>query len=146
MYQCIYGRVLASAWMTPLHKHYHELCLIVLPDGVIVCVYTLYPDPPGIVTFDRKLDCDSVEIGWTSLPNVPCPIIGYFVSVTGTPVFQDPNWTNYTYPVRDSDCGNSFDISVYAVSAAGTGSVSTKSLLITCTREEANTLLMFILM
>ena len=98
------------------------------------------------MTFDRKLDCDSVVINWTSLPNVPCPIIGYFVSVTGAPVFQPPNPTNYTYLIGDSDCGNSFDISVYAVSAAGTGSVSTKSLLITCTREEANTLLMFLLM
>ena len=109
-----------------------------LLDGVTLCVYCI-PDPPGIVMFNSNIECDTIVINWTPLPDDPCPISEYVIDISGVAVSLSTNWTNFTHPIGDSDCGNTFDISVYAVSVAGNGSNSTESLTINCTREENKT-------
>ena len=93
--------------------------------------------------FDASLKCDMITINWTSLPDDPCPIIGYIISISDVPMLLDASQTNFTHPISDSDCGNIFTISVNGVSAAGTGGTSTLSLPITCTREETKISLTF---
>ena len=94
------------------------------------------PDPPGVVTFETTQVCGNLVTTWTVLLDDPLPITGYFVNISGDTMLVAGDKTTYSYPISESDCGTTLESSVFAISAAGNGNVTSPSIAdIVCTRE-----------
>ena len=91
-------------------------------------------DVPGSVTFATQQFCNSIVITWNAVPDDPCPVTGYKIDVDNTTISVPAGLTsfNYVYPLGDNYCGNTYHISVYAISAAGMGSKAFTNQLIIC--------------
>ena len=76
-----------------------------------------------------------VVISWTPLSDSPRPITGYNITIDDSTETVDPSQNTYNVTVDDSDCGSSLQISVSAMSAAGTGSITTMSIPVNCICE-----------
>lgn len=100
----------------------------------------IFPAPPGSVEFTLQQYCYKIVISWTALSDNPCPITGYSITVGSSTETVDADVTNYNYPISDSDCGNTLQISVSAVNAAGTGSSTTNSIDVVCICEYSHIL------
>ena len=103
---------------------------------MILCVYCVV-DPPDPVTLVLTQICNDIITKWTTPIDQPCPITGYSVniSVGGVVLPNTMNQTNYTLSVNSSICGKTFEISVSAISAAGTSNATSSSITVTCTCE-----------
>ena len=91
---------------------------------------------PGSVGFATQERCNnSISITWNALLNDPCPIIGYNIDVNTTTISKTAGVTSFNYPLGNDSCGKTYQISVYAINAAGIGSKTFSSQFITCTRK-----------
>ena len=99
---------------------------------------TLFADPPSPVDFEVNQYCNEMMISWTSLSDSPRPITGYNITINDSKETVAANQTTYNFTISDSDCGSILQISMSAISAAGTGKITTISLLINCTHECTN--------
>ena len=80
-------------------------------------------------------NCNDIIISWTAPPNQAWPITEYSVNVSGVMMSVAADWTNYTHSIHDSVCGETLEIIVSAISAAGRGSATSITITIVCTRE-----------
>ena len=80
--------------------------------------------------------CNDITTSWRKPSSEICPITGYNVNISGFVMSVDANQTNYTYSVNDSVCRETVEISVSAISAAGTGNVASMNSTIVCTRKK----------
>ena len=96
-------------------------------------MYT-FSDPPGPVEFEVEQRCSEVVISW-AVPNSSCPITGYHIAIGDSTETLGAEQTNYSVTVNESDCGSTFQISMSAISAAGTGNITTMNVPINCTGE-----------
>ena len=94
-----------------------------------------FPDAPGVLMLDAVYDCVSVVATWTTSYAGLCPITGYSINISGIVVLLDPDETTYSHPISESDCGTTLDILVSANTVLGTGSITSQSTTIVCTRE-----------
>ena len=94
----------------------------------------LFVDPPPAVNFMADQSFSDIVISWTSLPEEPCPITNYTITINGNSVTVAGNDNQYTRPITD-ECGSTLEISMFATNAAGSGNTTTTNLIIVAARE-----------
>ena len=85
--------------------------------------------------FATQERCTIIDITWNALPNFPCPITSYRIDVNDTTISPAAGETSFNYLLGDDSCGKIYQISVYAISAAGIGSKTFANQFITCARK-----------
>ena len=80
--------------------------------------------------------CSDVVTNWVAPTSPTCPIIGYIVSISGFVLSVGADQTSYTIPMNDSVCGKTSEVTVSAISAAGTSNTTSMDITIICTGEE----------
>ena len=97
----------------------------------------LFSDPPPAVDFMAIQSFSDIVISWTGLPDEPCPITNYTITINGSTVTMPGIDSQYTHPIVDL-CVSTIEISMFATSAAGSGSITTRNLVIDAARECCN--------
>ena len=95
----------------------------------------LFSDPPPAVNFIANQYFNEIVILWTRLPDEPCPIIEYTITINGSTVTVNRNDNQYSRPISDSECGSTLEITMSATSAAGTAETTSMNLPTVATRE-----------
>ena len=92
----------------------------------------LFSDPPPAVKFTAVQSFNEIVISWNdSLPDEPCPITNYTITINGSAVTVPGSDNQFTHPIID-ECGSTVEISMFATSAAGSGeTTATKGSLLT---------------
>ena len=80
--------------------------------------------------------CNDINTRWRKPSSEICPVTGYNVNISGFAMSVNANQTSYTYAINDSVCREMIEISVSAMSAAGTGNVTSMDSTIVCTRKK----------
>ena len=75
-----------------------------------------------------------IVISWTGLPDEPCPITNYTITINGSPVTVAGNDNRYTRPITD-ECGSTIEINMFATNAAGPGNTTATNLTIVAAGE-----------
>ena len=94
----------------------------------------LFADPPPKVSFVAVQSFSDLVMSWTGLPDEPCPITNYTITINGSTVIVPGSHNQYTRPITD-ECGSTLEISMFATSAAGPGNTTTTNLTIVAARE-----------
>ena len=99
----------------------------------------LFSDPPPVVSFKAVQSFNETVVSWTGLPDEPCPITSYTITINGSTINGSTvtvpgNDRQYTHPIVD-ECGSTFEISMFATSAAGPGNTTATNLTIVAARE-----------
>ena len=113
-----------------LNKHLTTCSMRVL---VHVCDH-LFSDPPPAVNFTAVRSFSDIVVSWTALPDEPCPITNYTITINGDKVIRAGNDNQYTHPIVN-ECGSTLEISMFATSTAGSGNATTTNLTIFAARE-----------
>ena len=80
--------------------------------------------------------CNDITTRWNESSSQICPITRYSVNISGFVMSVDANQTSYTYSINGSVCRETIEISVSAISAAGTSNVTSMDSTIVCTRKK----------
>ena len=94
----------------------------------------LFSDPPPAINFTAVQSFNETVVSWTGLPDEPCPITNYTITINGNPVTVPGNDNQYTHPIVD-ECGSTLEISMFATNEAGPGNATTTKLTIVAARE-----------
>ena len=73
-------------------------------------------------------------MSWTGLPDEPCPITNYTITINGNSVTVSGNDNQYTRPITD-ECGSTLEISMFATCPVGRGEITAANLTIVAARE-----------
>ena len=88
----------------------------------------LFSDPPPAVKFTAVQSFNEIVISWNdSLPDEPCPITNYTITINGSAVTVPGSDNQFTHPIID-ECGSTIEISMFATSAAGSGETTATKL------------------
>ena len=100
-----------------------------------ILIETFFSDSPGPVDFEAKWYCLEVVILWTALSDSPSPITGYNIIINSSSTTVAANQTTYNASISGNDCASILQISMSAISAAGTGENTTVDIPINCMCE-----------
>ena len=64
--------------------------------------------------------CNDIVSNWSAPCNQPCPIAGYSVDIEDVLISGVTNQTSYTFPINESVCGETLQISVSAINTTAT--------------------------